>query len=88
MCRYFCIEFIDFMLKGKSLTDFTNLYPNLGDQREFTLNTINEIKDYFIADIRERELMSKRLSKYIVSFDYFNKFIIALSATSGGVFIA
>ena len=29
MCRYFCIEFIDFMLKGKSVTDFTNLYvPN------------------------------------------------------------
>ena len=70
------------------MEEVPNMYPNLGDQREFTLNTINEIKDYFIADIRERELMSKRLSKYIVSFDYFNKFIIALSATSGGVFIA
>ena len=29
MCRYFCIGFIDFMLKGKNLTDFTNLFsPN------------------------------------------------------------
>ena len=29
MCGYFCIGFIDFMLKGKSLTDFTNLFsPN------------------------------------------------------------
>ena len=29
MCGYFCIEFIDFMLKYKSLTDFTNLFsPN------------------------------------------------------------
>ena len=29
MCRYFCIGFIDFMLKGKSLTVFTNLFsPN------------------------------------------------------------
>ena len=27
-------------------------------------------KDYFIAEIKERELMSKRLSKYIASFDY------------------
>ena len=27
--RYFCIGFIDFMFKGKSLTDYTNLYsPN------------------------------------------------------------
>ena len=29
MCGYFCIGFIDFMLKGKSLADFTNLFsPN------------------------------------------------------------
>ena len=29
MCGYFCIGFIDFMLKGKSLTDFTNIFsPN------------------------------------------------------------
>ena len=29
MCGYFCIAFIDFMLKGKSLTEYTNLFsPN------------------------------------------------------------
>ena len=29
MCRYFCIGFIGFMFKGKSLKDFTNLFsPN------------------------------------------------------------
>ena len=29
MCRYFCIGFIDFMLKRKTLTEFTNLFsPN------------------------------------------------------------
>ena len=29
MCGYFCIAFIDFMFKGKSLTDYTNLFsPN------------------------------------------------------------
>ena len=26
MCRYFSIGFIDFMLKGKGLTDFNNLF--------------------------------------------------------------
>ena len=26
MCGYFCIGFIDFMLTGKKLTDFTNLF--------------------------------------------------------------
>ena len=29
MCGYFCIALTDYMLKGKSLTDFTNLFsPN------------------------------------------------------------
>ena len=29
MCGYFCIGFIDFVLKGKSLLDYTNLFsPN------------------------------------------------------------
>ena len=26
MSAYFCIEFIDFMLAGKKLTDYTNLF--------------------------------------------------------------
>ena len=26
MCGYFCTAFIDFMFKGKSLTDYTNLF--------------------------------------------------------------
>ena len=28
MCGYFCIGFIDFMLKGESLTDFINLFSS------------------------------------------------------------
>ena len=30
------------------------------------LNKINEIKDYLLTKIRERELISKNLSKYIL----------------------
>ena len=52
------------------------------------LNKINEIKDYFIAEIKERELMIKRLSKYLASFDHFDKCLIVLSATGGSIFIA
>ena len=26
ICGYFCIGFIDFLVKGKSLTDFTKLF--------------------------------------------------------------
>ena len=28
MCGYFCIRFISFMLTGKTLTDFTSLFPS------------------------------------------------------------
>ena len=29
MCGYFCIGFVNFMLKGKSLLEYTNLFsPN------------------------------------------------------------
>ena len=68
------------------------MYPNLSaplsDQQQFRLNKINEIKDYFVAEIKERELMSKRLSKYIASFDYFDKSLIVLSVTTGSISIA
>ena len=52
------------------------------DNQQFRLNKINEIKEYFIAETKERELMSKRLRKYIASFDYFDKSLIVLSATT------
>ena len=45
--------------------------PNLNNQ-QFRLNKINEIEEYFTADIEERKLMSKRLSKYIALIDYFD----------------
>ena len=61
--------------------------PNLNNQK-FRLNKINEIENCFISKIKERELMSKRLSKYIASFDYFDKSLIVLSVTSGRISIA
>ena len=57
----------------------------LSDQRLFSLNKINEIKCYFVAEIRERELMSKRPSKYMASFYYFDKSLIVLSITTGSI---
>ena len=58
------------------------------DQRQFRSNKINEFKDYFVADIKDKELMSKRLSKYITSFDYFDKSLIVLSVATGRISIA
>ena len=41
-------------------TDTSNL-----NNQQFRLNKISEIEDYFITEIKERELMSKKLSKHI-----------------------
>ena len=60
---------------------------NLNNQ-QFRLNKISEIENYFITKIKERELMSKKLGKYIYLFDCFDKFLIVLSVTSGSVSIA
>ena len=62
-----------------------NMYPNISNDQQFRLNKINEIKDYFIAEIKERELMSKILIKYITSFDYFDETLIILSVATGSM---
>ena len=46
MCGYFCIGFINFMLAGKTLTEFTNLFsPN-----NFKKND-DIILNYFMSNI-------------------------------------
>ena len=46
MCGYFCIGFIDFMLAGKTITDFTNLFSpnNFKRNDDITLN-------YFMTNV-------------------------------------
>ena len=60
------------------------MYLRLSNETQFRLNRINEIKYYFIAEIREKEIMSTGLTKYIAAFDYLDKAIIFLSARSVG----
>ena len=73
---------------NKTPNIYPNLATNISNEQQFRLNKINEIKDYFIAEIKERELMSKRLSKYIASFDYFDKSLIVLSVATSSISIA
>ena len=67
---------------------YPNLNANISNDQQFRLNKINEIKDYFIAEIREREIMSNNLSKYIASFEYLDKSLIVLSVATGSISIA
>ena len=60
----------------------------LSHQQQFRLTKINEIKDYFGAEIKKRELISKILGKYIAFFYYFDKSLIVLSVTTSSISIA
>ena len=60
---------------------------DLSEQTKFRLDEISKIENYFIEEINQRKLCSKKLSKYVAVFDYIDQALIVLSATSGGVSI-
>ena len=74
-------------MTGCNFYQTRNIYRNLNDQQQFRLDKINKIKDYFIAEIKEKKIMSKRRTKYIASFDYFDKSLIVLSVTTFSISI-
>ena len=64
----------------------SNMYPslsaNVSNEQQLRLKKINELEDYLLAEIRERELISKNLSKYLASFEYFSKSLIFFICSS------
>ena len=74
------------------MVETNNIYSDLNatplNDQQFRSNRFSEIKGYFVAEIKERELMSKTFGKYIVSFDYFGKSLIGLSVTAGSFSIS
>ena len=72
--------------------DYSNnmqdVYKNIEEYNPDKERKVLIVFDDMIAEIKERELMSKRLSKYIASFDYFDKSLIVLSKISGRISIA
>ena len=60
---------------------------DLSEQKKFRLDEINKIENYFIQEINQRKSCSQKLSKCVTTFDYIDKILIDLSATTGGVSI-
>ena len=60
---------------------------NLTEQTKIRLDKITKIENYFYQEINQRKSCSKKLSKYVAAFDYIDKILIVLSATTGGVSI-
>ena len=74
------IEAVFLKMNQDNFIEAVNI-SGLSDQTKFRL------KNYFNLEIQERKIMSEKLSKYIAAFDYIDKTLVVLSATSGGVSI-
>ena len=59
----------------------------LSEQTKFWLSEIIGIENYFYQEINQRKSFSKKLNKYVTTFDYIDKIWIVLSPTSSGVSI-
>ena len=59
----------------------------LTDQTKFRLYEIKKIENCFINDINQQKVYRKKLGRYVTIFDYIDKILIALSATTIGVSI-
>ena len=71
--------------RANEMSELNDLTAELSpkDVTKFRLDEINKIKDYLNAEIKERKDIVKKISKYIVAFDYADKRFITLSASFG-----
>ena len=76
------IELLKEYLKMNNIIELTDT------ANKYRLDEINKIRDYFNNEIKERKDIIKKLNKYLVSYDYLDKIVIALSASFGTLSIA
>ena len=69
-------------IESNSLETFDKTF--LSEQIKFRLSEIIGIENYYYQEINQRKSGSK---KYVTTFDYIDKILIILSATSSGVSI-
>ena len=60
---------------------------NLTEQTKIRLDEISKIENDIYEENNQRKLCSIKLRKYAAAFDYIDKVLLLLSATSGGVSI-
>ena len=69
--------------------DLSNLPTNLetitlNEQTNYRLMEIGKIKNYFNQEIKDQQILVKKLSKYITGFDYTDKILtVSLTVFSG-----
>ena len=78
------------MSKANEISELKDLTaePSAKHVTKYRLDEINKIKDYLNSEIKERKDIIKKISKYIVAFDYADKLFLTLSASFGTLSIA
>ena len=78
------------MSKANEISELKDLTaePSAKHVAKYRLDEINKIKDYLNSEIKERKDIVKKISKYIVAFDYADKLFITLSTSFGTLSIA
>ena len=92
MCEFYCIAFIEYMLAGKKLLDYTNLfYPNDYKKNdkiiyqyfkdkyvslEFRLKKIDETRNYLLEEINLYDLMREKYKKTCKYLNYVEDLLI------------
>ena len=56
--------------------------------QQFRLRNINETRNYFIAEIKQNELMSKKYKKICTTLNYIEHFLILASTITGCISIS
>ena len=56
---------------------------DLSEEIKFRLDEISKTENYFIKDINQRKLCSRKLNKCVAAFDYIDQALVVLIATNG-----
>ena len=80
--KYFGLQDVKMSISNLEVCK-ANEMSELKDLTKYRLDEINRIKEYFNAEIKERKCIIRKISKYIVAFNYADKVFITLSASFG-----
>ena len=91
MCGYFCIGLLILCLQIKNwlilqVFFLLMILKNNGIILSYLKDELNEVsktEKYFNSKINQRKPCSKKLSKHVATFEYIDKILIVLFATSG-----
>ena len=84
MCGYFCIEFINYMLKGKTLLDYTNLFSPNGFKKNDRVikrifkNELTDVNKYRLDEINKiRDYFNNEIKERKDIIKKLNKYLVS-----------